>query len=292
MTDYKCIKSPLGHYSATPMPTPEELEKYYSEEYYQKTPSVTYQNEYSDEEVSHKKLRANLLLFAARKLAKKAGTFLEVGCGEGFILKAAENSGFEVTGIDYSIHGIRSFHPELEPMIEIGDATQLLLGKATADFRADVCVLQNVVEHVIDPATLLRNIKEVMKKYGIVIVNIPNDCSSMQNDIKTRGHVEEDYWFGPPAHLHYFNSENINVFMESLDFEVLDTYADFPIEFFLYHPGSNYVNDRANGSAAHSARLAIDLLLAENGIENYHQLCQAMTACGIGRNVSVIARCK
>jgi hypothetical protein len=59
---------------------------------------------------------------------------------------------------------------------------------------------------------------------------------------------------------------------------------------FLFHPGSNYVLRREQGKAAHQARLTLDLLLAERGLGPYHRFCQAMSGCGIGRNVTVILR--
>jgi len=104
--------------------------------------------------------------------------------------------------------------------------------------------------------------------------------------------VDHDYWFLPPQHLHYFNIDTIGPFMESVGFEVVDMFGDFPIELFLFHPGSNYAVNRENGPAAHRARVALDLLLAERGIENYYRFCQAMSACGIGRNVCVLVRVK
>jgi hypothetical protein len=75
-----------------------------------------------------------------------------------------------------------------------------------------------------------------------------------------------------------------------MGFTTLDAFADFPIEFFLYHAGSNYIENSAAGKPAHKARVELDLLLAENGIAPLHGLCQAMTRCGIGRNVTVVAR--
>ena len=48
---------------------------------------------------------------------------------------------------------------------------------------------------------------------------------------------------------------------------------------------SNYIEDSYCREQAHKARVELDLLLAENGIAPLLALCQAMTKCGIGRNV-------
>jgi hypothetical protein len=46
------------------------------------------------------------------------------------------------------------------------------------------------------------------------------------------------------------------------------------------------------GKAAHQARMALDLVMAENGMAAFHGLAQAFAACGAGRSLTVIARPK
>jgi hypothetical protein len=55
------------------------------------------------------------------------------------------------------------------------------------------------------------------------------------------------------------------------------------------HPGSNYVADGAAGKPAHRARMAIDLLLAEQGVAKWLDLSKALFACGAGRSLTVVA---
>jgi hypothetical protein len=75
-----------------------------------------------------------------------------------------------------------------------------------------------------------------------------------------------------------------------MGFEVTLGFASFPIDWFLMHPGSNYVADPAAGKAAHRARMAIDLVLAGQGMAAYLNLARAFFACGAGRSLTVIAR--
>jgi len=70
---------------------------------------------------------------------------------------------------------------------------------------------------------------------------------------------------------------------------VVGAYASFPIDWFLMHPGSNYIADPAAGKAAHRARMAIDLTLAEKGIGPFLDLARSLYACGAGRSLTVIA---
>ena len=78
--------------------------------------------------------------------------------------------------------------------------------------------------------------------------------------------------------------------MQRLGFDVRLAYASFPIDWFLMHPGSNYVADPAQGKPAHRARMAIDLVLAQAGMGAYLGLAKALFACGAGRSLTVIAR--
>jgi hypothetical protein len=75
-----------------------------------------------------------------------------------------------------------------------------------------------------------------------------------------------------------------------MGFEVVDGLASFPIDWFLHHPGSNYVADPTAGKPAHRARMVLDQLLARNGLPAFLNFGRALFACGAGRSITVIAR--
>jgi len=286
-------QTPFGAIAVTPMPSLEELAAFYAKIYYQDTPSVTYQGHYSENELAQKRMRAKVLLYAverAKSHSNGLSRFLEVGCGEGFVLQAAAQDGYEVCGVDYSDFGLSKFHPELRNFLQTGDACQVLGVMIARGDCYDVCVLQNVLEHVREPKALLEQVYKVMDRDSVVVVTVPNDFSRLQMKALEMGIVGHEYWFLPPQHLHYFDVDTARQFVTQCGFEVLDAFGDFPIEFFLYHPGSNYVLNRDNGKAAHEARLQLDLLLAERGIPAYYAFCQALSGCGVGRNVSLVIR--
>lgn len=289
--EYKAAKMDSGYYSAQPLPNKEMLSEFYSQVYYQESASTTYQSTYTDDELKQKKLRADLLLHTISQVSDlEKGAFLEVGCGEGFLLNSALNKGLDVEGIDFSIHGINSFHPELTDRVHTGDAFDILERFIADGKTVDFCVLQNILEHVIEPVKLINSVKAILSDKGVLVITVPNDYSGMQNRVMELGFSDREYWFLPPQHLHYFNIDTLNIFVKENGFEVLDSFGDFPIEMFLFHEGSNYVHNPINGKGAHRARITLDLLLSENGLQSYHLFCQAMTACGIGRNVTLLLR--
>jgi 2-polyprenyl-3-methyl-5-hydroxy-6-metoxy-1,4-benzoquinol methylase len=287
------IRMPEGYVAAHPKPTPEELKQYYAKRYYQNA-SGTYRQNYDDEELEHKRLKASLTVHAIVQARKKHGLsgrrFLDVGFGEGFQLQAAQDAGFDIFGVDFSEHGIDSFHPKLKDNIQVGDAYQILDEMIARGEKFDVCVLQNVLEHVIDPDAMLGNLRQLLGPDSILLIQVPNDYSPLQMKALEKGHLEDEFWFLPPDHLSYFNVENAVHMAEKHGYDVIDLFGDFPIDFFLYHPGSNYIRDKSAGPGAHRARIELDLLLARNGLDSYLDFRRSLTACGVGRNLCMALR--
>lgn len=281
----------LGYTSAHPLPSSEALADFYASVYYQDCASSTYQHEYSETELQHKRLRADLLLHSIEACSikgERSRSLLEIGCGEGFVLNAAHSSGYAVTGVDFSDFGIKTFHKDLTRYVETGDAYEILSHKISQGQTVDACILQNVLEHVVDPRDLLLRMKSILGPSGLIAVTVPNDFSSLQSKAAELGLIDREYWFQPPQHLHYFNDSSIGSFAESCGLKLLDLYGDFPIEYFIFHPGSNYVADLSQGKAAHQARVNLDLLVSQRGIEQYHQYCRVMATSGVSRTITAV----
>ena len=216
---------------------------------------------------------------------------LEIGAGEGFMLSHSLKKGWNVLGIDYNSSGIKKFNPKVLRKMKFGNALEILNDmKKNISKKFDVCVMQNVLEHVINPRQLLNDVKKLIKSEGLIVIRIPNDYSQTQLLALKLGHINKKFWYAPPEHLNYFNSENIIKFMKQMKLNILDTYSSFPIDFFIFHSGSNYVRQKKKGKEVHKARIHLDLLMAQNGIENYHKLCQSFSSCGVGRNLTLILK--
>lgn len=281
-----------GYITVDPKPTEEELTRFYRDLYYQdpETVASSYQSSYSDEEIAHRRLLSDLCLYAisqCRPLGPQA-SFLEIGCGEGWTLKAAQDRGYDVAGVEFSEAGIERFHPELRDSVDFGDAYAILDRMVEVGRNFDVCVMENVIEHVIDPADLMTRIRRVVAANGLIVVKAPNDYSKLQTSLLESGALEDEFWFAPPEHLSYFNTGTIVTFAESLGFSVRDLYCDFPVDFYLANRNSNYARDRSKGRDAHIAKIQLDLLMAQNGLDAYLDLCRAWARCGVGRNFTLI----
>lgn len=289
---YSKIKQPTGYISASPLPSSAELNDFYAKLYYQKPQSTTYQEHYDAEEIQFKNLKSNCLLRALSLANCADGDFLDIGAGEGFLMKVATESGFKVTGIDFSSFGIEKFFPEISEKLLVGDIYEIFDELVSKNTKFSVCSAINVLEHVIDPTLFLSKVKGLIKPGGLLAITVPNDFSNLQNLLIERNFIDREFWFSPPQHLHFFNSKNLVVFCESLGYQLVDAYSDFPIEYFLLHQGSNYISDISQGKSAHKARVLHDLLIAEEGLDKYLNFYRAMFNVGMGRVSTVILRLK
>lgn len=272
------------------LPTSNELEKFYSDFMRDDlTRPKNYQINYTKKEREHIKLLNELRIHAILKIRKKWNTkkisLLEIGVGEGFTIAHAASKGWSVHGIDFSSSGIKRFNPTIISKIEFGNAYDILKNTKR---KYDLCMINNVLEHVIDPREVLKYLRRVLEKNGLIALTVPNDFSDIQKTALKLHHIKNKFWIDPPEHLHYFNTKNIQKFLNNQKFKIHDMYSSFPIDFFLYHPGSNYIENEKNGKGVHQARIELEVLLSKSGIENYHKLCQSFANCNVGRNFTVI----
>ena len=131
-----------------------------------------------------------------------AGQLLEIGCGSGDFLTAASELGYEVTGVEYSSHACERTRAQLRGKgTVIQGELQDVLHLAGA---FDVCVLNDVLEHVRDPRALLSGIHSLLKPGGALFVVTPSLDSWSAKLMKNR-------WMEfKPEHLHYFSQNTLH----------------------------------------------------------------------------------
>lgn len=293
MNDPRVVRHPLGFYRAAEIPAPEALREYYAARYYQEE-SAIYRHEYPPEELRY--FRLKIAQFAARvgELLDDAapGSLLDVGCGEGFALQWFADAGWDVSGIDFSSAGMEAMNPAMIDRSEFGDVFELLDRSMESGARYDVIWLKHVLEHVTDPLALLRTLKALTSRGGVLVVTVPNDFSALQELLLERGNIDERFWIALPDHLAYFDRDGLAKAAEHCGWSVRDILGDFPIDLFLLHPGSNYRRDAAAGPDAHRARIAFENMLGELPHAKVNEFYRAMAAVGVGRSLTAFLQPK
>ncbi len=291
-TEYKKKKMEHGYVQAVPRPSQAELDSFYREIYFSENVTSTYQVEYTPDELLQKRLRADCNVELISQHLDKAGniSFLEIGCGEGFLVASSVARGWDTLGVDYQLQPVEHFNPEVVPQVIETNPSQYLEEQISSGAKKDIVAIQNVLEHVLDPVDLLKKISGLLTENGCLLVQVPNDFSALQLMARGQEVTNEDHWFVPPQHLNYFNDDNIGNFVNSCGFEVVDAVSDFPIEMYLWGNESNYTKDRDLGKFAHSARVNLDLFLARKGLEKYINFYRSAFQVGLGRNMCLILK--
>lgn len=290
LVNYELRRHPDGYSSIAPAPTSNELNKFYSEQYFQSLKTISYQSTYDALELSYKSLKCSALLHAITQCGVSNGNFLDIGAGEGFLMNAANQRGYDITGTDFSSFGLDRFFPHLNKQLISGDLYETLERLRVEGKTFAVCSAINVLEHVIEPELFMSLIRRLMDPGAVFAITVPNDFSNLHELLRINKMIDREFWVSPPQHLHYFNCENLKVFIARQGFDLLDAYSDFPIDLYLLHSGSNYVMDPQQGKAAHRARLLADLMIAEAGMDNYLSVYRALFAAKVGRDITVLIR--
>ena len=284
----------LGFWEVINKPTPEELQQYYADKYYQEAKG-SYELEYTTEELLYFRAKleqrsAILQRYLPRLCGEGSGRLLDVGCGEGYTLAFFRENGWLVKGIDFSAAGVKSKNPGCQDALVTGDIFTLLQAEISAGKTYDVVWLQNVLEQVIDPLALLISLRTLVSPNGVAVVTVPNDCSITQRVALDKRHIDSASWVVSPDHLTYFNYNSLLVTSEPMGWECAEILGDFPIDWFLYHPGSNYVRDKTLGKAAHRARVQLENLIHEQPIEDVIRFWSATARLGLGRDITAFLR--
>ena len=294
--DSRLQQHPIGFYEIVNKPTFEELKKYYAEKYYQDALG-SYDHEYSQDELKYFRTKleqryAALKAVQPRESTSQWNSFLDVGCGEGYAMAYFREQGYTIKGLDFSSAGVESKNPECLDALIIGDLFELLQSEISSSKSYDIVWLQNVLEHVLDPVDLMKTLRNLISPGGVAVITVPNDGSTIQKEALEIGHIDRPFWVAPPDHISYFDNSGIVNIAEKTGWEVGDILGDFPIDWYLYHPGSNYVMDSSVGRSAHMAKVQLENLIGLQPIDDVLNLWRALAKAGSGRNLTAFIKPK
>jgi 2-polyprenyl-3-methyl-5-hydroxy-6-metoxy-1,4-benzoquinol methylase len=283
---YTLVRNAIGFFEVEPKPCIEDLQKHYSNKYYQNSHG-SYEKSYSESQLKYFLNEGELALKTLKRYAVDTkSSLLDLGCGEGFFASCFKSFGWEVKCVDFSNDGISRHNPSLLPNFTESDLLTYLNSHGSEISKYGLINLDNVLEHLVDPIAMIRTLRGLIKAKTVVRIEVPNDFSSFQSLLVKRGCTEET-WVVLPDHLSYFNKDSLLALLESEGFKVRSCQADFPIEQFLLNDHTNYWKDRSLGSAANLARVVVTNYMVEMNIDRLIDYREAAADLEFGRELTV-----
>jgi SAM-dependent methyltransferase len=126
---------------------------------------------------------------------------LEIGCGNGSNLKTFEQLGHDVTGVEPDAVA-RQVAEESGLRVFAGTAEDL--PKAFSDGKYDVIVFMHVLEHCIRPDAAVRNARNLLRKGGKIVAEVPNNACTAAEFFGTTW-----YWLDVPRHVNFFTTKSL-----------------------------------------------------------------------------------
>jgi 2-polyprenyl-3-methyl-5-hydroxy-6-metoxy-1,4-benzoquinol methylase len=282
-----------GFLQVIPTPTSEEIIQYYKNEFYSSSyknmnnSSLEYQEKDKEFNDTHREaLFDNLCELMAKKSLAGLSLF-DMGCGWGHHLSFFKQKGVIGFGFDPCDEAIAYCN---NIGLDVIKHSGMELNSIEIDQKFDIVTLMNVLEHVADPIKTIMDIKDrFINENGILVIEVPNDFSFMQNAAKKMLELPE-WWVQPPAHLNYFNKENLTLLLNKLGFDVIMSNASFPLEIFLLF-NDNYIGNPTIGRECHNRRVNFEKNLINSGYKKELRLLyKSFAAQGIGRTIQLFAR--
>jgi SAM-dependent methyltransferase len=132
--------------------------------------------------------------------SKQASSMCDVGCGSGQAMSAFNQVGYDAVGIEPDA-AARALASRVGKVFE---GTAEALPETIAGREFDVVLLSHVLEHCIDPAAALCNVKLMLAPQGTAIIEVPNNAAL---GFATYG----PGWFFAdiPRHLQFFTEHSL-----------------------------------------------------------------------------------
>ena len=147
---------------------------------------------------------------------------LEIGTSTGYISKILKERGNRVTGIEIDDEAGLVAQEYCDRMI-IGDVETLDLDKNLEPASFNVIICGDVLEHLKNPANLLKKIRKFLKPGGYLVVSLPNFC---HGDVLLNI-LSGDFRYTPvglldETHLRFFGMKNIFALFAECGYQISD----------------------------------------------------------------------
>lgn len=174
-----------------------------------------YRSYHRDQEYSEsRKLFKNIFLKRVWTIEKykKDGRVLEIGCSIGTFLNLFKERGWEVWGVEPSQSAAVAAKNGIRVVKKFFEEATL------PENYFDVVILNHTLEHLDKPVSILAKARTLLKRGGIVFVDVPNFGSLSAK-------IFGKYWpyLAPTEHLWHFTPQTLKKVLNKVGFRVIHT---------------------------------------------------------------------
>lgn len=181
--ELRCCNS-CGHWWHSPAPIQEELNKLYS------SSSLFVVSTGAKESYQNKNALNSFHEYILKRINKKSGNYLEIGAGGGGLLR-------RFRAMNYTCYGV-------DPGQWVKDGSIVnSIDDLPKDLQYDVFILQDILEHVLDPVGLMARLKKMARDGSIFFCSFP--CKDSRPACVYKG---KWVMVRPYGHLHYFSFDS------------------------------------------------------------------------------------
>jgi 2-polyprenyl-3-methyl-5-hydroxy-6-metoxy-1,4-benzoquinol methylase len=196
-----------------PRPDPEQLAMRYDGEYFHcATPVCGGYEDYEADRVDIERTFRRRLALLRPWVTAVRPRLLDAGCATGMFLAVTAAAGWQAEGLDISEFALERARAR---GFQVRCGT--LPDPALPDAAFDVITLWDVIEHVPDPAAVLRECRRLLKPGGVLAMSTP-DAGSLP------AHLLRGLWLGYRSideHLYFFSRATMRAMLEQAGLRVV-----------------------------------------------------------------------
>lgn len=138
-------------------------------------------------------------------------TILDVGCAGGLFLDVAAKSGWDVFGVEINKQAIKEL---IKKNIYYWDSIDSVI---SSDRTFDAVAMWDLFEHLYRPSETLKDVSKILRKGGVLFMNIPNVLS-----LSSRLLREKSGTFDGRSHINFFSEFTIAKLLNRFKFTILN----------------------------------------------------------------------
>lgn len=196
---------------ATPRPTEEELDAFYSDRYFKSPTGGLGYTDYRGESWAEANAEAMWREFHDwARTTPPEESVLDIGCATGGFLRRARQAGWRVHGVEKSLAAAEVARSEfyLPVSATIG----------AVDERFGLITMWHILEHMLDPLAALQQARELLVPGGILFIELPQwDALGRRKNGSTWAQLR------PPEHINFFNRRSLQVALGLVDLRIVQS---------------------------------------------------------------------